>query len=221
MTYAETTVIIPTLNEEKNIGRLVDLLKTDYLNIKIIVADDGSSDQTLALAQKHGAYVLDRKNEKIKGISAAVVDALNLVQTENLIVMDADFQHLPEKISEIVEKLKENDLVIGTRETVPETWPWLRKFQSKIAISLANLRLKQKITDPVSGFFGIKTELFKQIKKDNFELRCFKILFNILKNIKSPEIKIAEVNYSFNLRELGQSKLSQKHIRYFLKNLLK
>lgn len=219
MNYSNTTVIIPTLNEGKNIGSLITFLKINYPEIKIIVADDGSSDQTREIAQNQGALVLNRKNQKIKGISAAVVDALDLVQTENIVIIDADFQHPPEKIKEIVEKLRNYQLVIGARSSLPKNWGFFRKLQSKIAEVLCNLRLGKKIKDSGSGFFGVKTDLFRKTNKNNFELRCFKILFNILKNQKKS--KISHVYYSFNLRQGGQSKISKKHIYYFLRNLIK
>jgi len=219
MNYSNTTVIIPTLNEEKNIGNLIDFLKTNYPEIKIIVADDGSSDQTREIAQNQGALVLNRKNQKIKGISAAVIDALDLVQTENIIVIDADFQHPPEKIKEIVEKLKNYQLIIGARSSLPKNWGFLRKLQSQIAINLCYLRLGKKVPDPVSGFFGVKTDMFRKTNKKNFELKCFKILFNILKNQKKS--KIGCIYYDFNLRQGGRSKISKKHVYYFLRNLIK
>jgi dolichol-phosphate mannosyltransferase len=217
MNYSDTTIVIPTLNEEKNIGRLVDFLHSRYPQIKVVVADDGSRDKTQAIAQNQGAVVLDRTYNKIKGISAAVVHALKLVQTENLIVIDADFQHPPEKIKEIVEKLDYKDIVIGTRSSVPKDWGFVRKLQSDLANFLANLRLNRKVKDPMSGFFGVKTGLFRRTYKKNFELKCFKILFNILKNNRKP--KIGYVYYDFNLRQGGQSKISKKHIYYFLRNV--
>jgi len=219
MNYSQTTVVIPTLNEEKNISQLINFLKKFYPKIKVIVADDGSQDRTKEVAKKSGAFVLDRTNKKIKGITAAVVDSLRLVKTRKIIVIDADFQHPLEKIKEIVEKLQTHDIVIAARSSLPKKWGLLRKLQSKIANFLCNLRLQRKIKDPVSGFFGIKTSFFKKTSKKNFEMKCFKILFNILKNQKNA--KIGYVHYNFNLRKSGRSKISKKHIYYFLKNLVK
>lgn len=219
MKYSDTTVIIPTLNEAKNVQPLVSCLQKQYPKIKILIADDGSRDQTREIAEKAGALVLDRTNQKTKGITAAVVDALKQTHTKNLIVMDADFQHPPEKIRKIIDRLKVFPLVIAARSSLPKKWGLLRKLQSQTANFLCCLRLRKKIKDPVSGFFGIQTQLFKKTNKKNFEMKCFKILFNILKNQKNA--KIGYVHYNFNLRKSGQSKISKKHIYYFLKNLIK
>ena len=213
---SSATIIIPTLNEEENIGRLIDQLLSLYPQIKIMVTDDGSKDNTIRTAEQHGAAVIDRSSATIKGITASVLEAATKVATENIIVMDADFQHPPERVKEIIEALSSNEIVIATRASVIGPWGPVRRLESIIATALARLRVG-KVRDPLSGFFGIKTELFKKIKKDNFELRCFKILVNILKNAKGA--KIGYVPYEFDIRKRGQSKIQKKHIWYFLRNI--
>jgi len=81
MDFAQVTVIIPTLNEEKNIDTLIQKLAGLYPGIHIIVSDDGSSDNTqekvLLFAQKNlSIQLLDRSKEPIHGLSASVVDGI-------------------------------------------------------------------------------------------------------------------------------------------------
>ena len=71
----KTSVIIPTLNEEANIFKLIKILKKNK-QLQIIFSDDGSKDKTQALAKKARAFVLDRTG-KMPGLTAAVLDALN------------------------------------------------------------------------------------------------------------------------------------------------
>ena len=77
------------------------------------------------------------------------------------------------------------------------------------------------VHDPLSGFFGVRTVLFKSINKRNFEMRCFKILFNILKNVDFRTATVGYVFYDFDLRVRGESKITLKHAVYFLKNVLR
>lgn len=212
------TIIIPTLNEEHNIGRLVECLK--IYSADVIVTDDGSSDKTIEVAQRAGARVVDRKYKNIKGITAAVVEAAVHVRTEKIIVMDADFQHPPEKVKDIIELLKKNDIVIAERRKIIGHWSIIRRLQSIIATKLAQMRIGKKIKDPLSGFFGIKTELLNGIDKKNWELRCFKILFAILKSCKGKKIKIATLDYDFDLRKQDKSKIRMRHVYYFLRNVV-
>src|SRR3989344_8959203 len=115
-----TTIIIPTLNEEHNIGKLVEQLK--QYSSDIIVADDGSTDRTREIAQRAGARVVDRRNKMIKGITAAVMDAAKEIKTESIVVMDADFQHPPEKVKQIIDLLQKSDIVVAQRKRIIGTW---------------------------------------------------------------------------------------------------
>ncbi|HLD33369.1 MAG TPA: glycosyltransferase [Candidatus Nanoarchaeia archaeon] len=219
--HSDTTIIIPTLNEQENIGPLISRLHELYPGIAVIISDDGSTDHTRDIAGKSGAFVVDRHLNDVKGITAAVVDALQYVKTPFIIVMDADFQHPPGKVKEIIRLLKTHDLVIAARRTVIGHWGFFRRAQSSFATILACVRLMKHVHDPLSGFFGVRTELFMGIDKRNFEMQCFKILFNILKNIDFRTTRLGYVFYDFDLRMRGESKITLKHAGYFLKNIIK
>jgi len=212
-----TTIIIPTLNEEHNIGKLVEQLK--QYSSDIIVADDGSTDRTREIAQRAGARVVDRRNKMIKGITAAVMDAAKEIKTESIVVMDADFQHPPEKVKQIIDLLQKSDIVVAQRKRIIGTWSLMRRLQSRIATKLAYVRIGNKVKDPLSGFFGIKTKLLNNLDKTTWEPRCFKILFAILKSCKNA--KIATLEYDFDLRKQDKSKIRLKHSYYFIRNVLR
>lgn len=232
MDFKDFTIIIPTLNEEENIGDLVTFLIKKYSGIQVIVCDDGSKDKTKeiveALSQENkNVKLLKSDNDNIHGICRRVTEGTKEVKTKYLIVMDADFQHPPEKIKEIAKNLEKGyELVIGTRKKV-ENWRFDRKLMSCVATWLGKIVLflkRKKIPrDILSGFFGIKTEIFKwaiEIYPQKFELPGYKVLFDLLK-ILPNDIKIKEVYYIFGQRKRGQSKIKTKHIILFLKSLLK
>lgn len=228
MDYSDTTVIVPTLNEGKNIGELIGLL-LNYKGIRVIVADDGSSDKTKAIVdsfsrKNKGVVFLDRRNERVHGLTASVVDAVMAAKTGYVVVIDGDLQHPPEKIGEIVEKLRGGyGIVVGTRRRVISDWPLQRRLMSMIATNLARLRLLRYIKDPVSGFFGAETATFKRIiekKGKLFEGRGYKVLFDLLKYAPRGT-KIGTVMYDFGLRKGGESKISSGHIRIFFRSLFK
>ncbi len=218
--FNNLTVIIPTLNEEKNIAQVIHSCKKYSKNV--FVVDDSSTDKTKELAKKAGAKVINRE-EKKKGLTASVLDALQNTETGYFIVIDGDGQHPPEKIPEIYEKLKSNDLVVGVRSAVPG-WELHRRFMSKSAELLGNLRLFFKgvsCRDILSGFFGGNTEYVKNYTNKNkscFVEEGYKVLFDILKN--SRNINLGEVEYVFQERMGGKSKIGKKQILAFLKSLL-
>ncbi len=224
--YAEVTVVIPTLNEEKNIEKLVTLIKRTYKGIQIIVVDDGSKDKTKEVAKKAGAKVIDRTNKQIHGLCISVIEGIQHTTTAYAMVMDGDMQHPYEKIAEITEKLKHCEVVVGTREQVLSDWPFHRRMMSKLAILLGHLRLFISgvyCKDIVSGFFGIHTKLFKEViakKYDKYELRGYKVLFDTLKYLPNGT-KVYQLKYDFGLRSEGVSKINYKHVLYYFRSLLK
>lgn len=222
----KTTIILPTLNEEKNILPLITRIKKLYPKINIIIADDGSRDNTQLIVRKiskkdRSVRLLDRTNKKVKGLTASVLDALNYVKTEFVVVMDADLQHPPEKIKEIVKKLKNNDVVIGTRKKIRFESSF-RNIQSFVAIWLGRIKLRNMVKDPVSGFFGIRTQLFRAVVNNNkkrFVLKGFKILLDLLKCLPK-NAKIANAYYDFLPRKRGRTKIGTKQVVYYIKSLL-
>jgi len=224
MTYANVTVLIPTLNEAKNIGELVRILRL-YKGIKIIVADDGSTDGTQEIVRKlKGVKLLDRSKEPVHGLTASILDAARHIETKFFVVIDGDLQHPPEKIKNIVEKLHNGaDLVMGIREKVVGEWPFSRRLMSAVATNLARIRLVRWVEDPMSGFFGVRSVLFKLVLAENekkFEKEGYKVLFDFLKYMPRP-ISVGKVYYDFGQRHSGTSKIAHKHKISLLKSLIK
>ena len=232
MSFKDFTIIIPALNEEENIGELLSFLVKKYSGIQVIVCDDGSKDKTKKIVQSFTSKnksirLLKSDDDKIHGICRRVTEGAKEVKTKYLIVMDADFQHPPEKIGEIAKNLDKGwELIIGTRKKV-KNWRFDRKLMSQVATWLGKMVLcfkRKKIPkDILSGFFGIKTEIFGWALKSQpqkFELPGYKVLFDLLK-ILPNDIKIKEVYYIFGQRKRGQSKIKAKHIILFLKSLFK
>jgi len=226
--YSDTTVIIPTLNEESNILELLNLIEKLYKNISIIISDDGSEDSTQYIVKEYSKKnkkikLLDRSEMAVHGLTASVVDASKTVKTKYTVVMDGDLQHPPEKIEDIVRELRKgNCLVAGARKKVFD-WSLDRRIISKVAAFLGKIRLLSKgivCKDILSGFFGIKTKIIKGIKKENFEITGYKILFDILKNIKR-DTKIKNIYYDFGMRKRGHSKIGKTQIISFLRALFK
>jgi len=227
MKYEDLTIITPTLNEEENISKLIPILQRLYPKATIIVSDDCSKDNTQKIVsgfskKNRRIKLMDRRQKKIKGLTASVLDAVIATKTPYLVVMDSDLQHPPEKVAEIYSKLKQNyDIVIGSRRKVEGDWGVYRKTMSKTATWLAIIRLLRYVKDPMSGFCGVKTRLFKEKikqKRHRFVETGFKFLFDLLKI--SPRAKVGEIFYVFDLRKHGESKIGKRAIKAFLKSLI-
>ncbi|MBI2644657.1 glycosyltransferase [Candidatus Uhrbacteria bacterium] len=81
------TAIIPAYNEEKNIGRVLDVLMHANIFSSVLVVDDGSQDHTADVARTHGALVIQQENQ---GKGAAMIAGARAADTEHIFFCDAD-----------------------------------------------------------------------------------------------------------------------------------
>lgn len=221
------SVVIPTFEERENIPILFDRIFKVFKKIKqefeIIVVDDNSGDGTDKIVRKYSkdypVHLIVRKKEK--GLATACVEGFKISKGEIIIVMDADLQHPPEKIPELINSIKNgSDVAIASRYIAGgETGDWKisRKFVSKGATSLANLFFDElkDIKDQQSGFFAFKKEIIKDVK---LEPKGYKILLEIL--ILGNYEKVSEIPYEFGKRNSGQSKLGFLTIFSYVSHLI-
>lgn len=225
MDQKDLTVIIPTLNEEKNIGILCDRILKILPESNIIVVDDGSVDRTQDIVNAMGDQVLliDRGEEEIHGLTISIRDGILKSGTEAFMVIDGDLQHPPESLKDALKCFeKGGDVVIGYRIKV-EDWPILRKLISWGAASLGYMALlirgRQRPKDLMSGFFGAKKVVAKQIiEEDKIAHKGYKFLFDLLK-VLPRNVKIEQFGYVFKNREFGDSKIGKKQMWEFFKSL--
>ncbi len=229
--YDDVTIILPTLNEEENILKILLDLRANYNNSTIIVADDGSQDGTndAVISLKDSDIIfLDRGNKHIHGLTASVLDAIDLAKTKYVIVLDADGQHPPNKIGEIVNMLRHGSaLVVASRVDVGKRWGLFRKVLSYMGASLGKFSLlaqgKNYISyDILSGFFGFERNFWNdslevKSKQKQFRLKGYKILFDFLKAL-STRIEIEKVYYILKTRRAGISKINVRIYAEFLKS---
>ncbi len=233
--YPDLTVIIPTLNEATSIGKLLECISESYPLCQIIVADDASTDQTPGIVRAFAIKrpndctieLLPRRDALIRGICASVLDALKLCRTRYFVVIDADLQHPPEKIGELLTFLRTGSrLAIATRRSFSEKQSFLRGSLTALATLVAQVylsRMKLSVSDPMSGFFGADTEYVKAMvarSQNRFEPEGYKILFDILKIMGGTE-RIDIVSYDFAERPSGASKMEIRHIFYFFRSLFR
>lgn len=231
MELSDATVIIPTLNERESIAVLIKRLLHLYTGVHIIVTDDGSVDGTrnivAALHRKYNRVVLlDRSRKRVKGLTASVLDAVSLVKTAKIVIMDGDMQHPPEIVGRIAEALDKSEISVGVRAEV-RSWNAYRRFVSVTVSALAylvfKLRGKNTCNDMMSGFFGIRTRALKRIyleHRKGFVLRGYKLLLDIFRFAGFRQV--SEIRYStFHERKHGVSKLKFAHAIEALESILR
>lgn len=219
MRYDDFTLIIPTLNEEKNIGRMLQKIALLYPGMRIIVVDDGSTDSTRGIVGKvalnnDNVVLLDRSGKR-RGLTASVVEAMLKTRTKFIAVMDADFQHPVDKLRTLANRMHEgSDMAVAVRTDVKD-WELYRRIISRTLIKIGECVLyfngDESCRDIFSGFFAVKRNLATRIierNRNRFVLEGYKVLFDMLKCMKRGSARISEVPYAFGSRKEGKSKAS-------------
>ena len=217
------SVIIPTYNESENIPILIERLTQVLARIphEIMVVDDNSPDRTWEVAENIAAKnpavrVIRRLNEK--GLSSAVLTGMAVARGSVFAVMDGDLQHdegiLPDMFRAIEEE--GHDVAIGSRGVEGGgygSWSKRRRFMSAVAASMAKIVLTSGINDPMSGFFAVSRDCYRE-SGDRINPRGFKILLEFVGRTRG--LKIKEVGYTFKNRIHGETKLSASVIRNYI-----
>jgi dolichol-phosphate mannosyltransferase len=221
------SIVIPTYNEAGGIERLLRALdgifQVNGLDGEIVVVDDNSPDGTGAIvdriAQTLPVRCLHRPGKM--GLSSGVIDGWKVARKESVALgaMDADFSHDIDALPKMVEALESGryGLAVGSRYVAGggiANWPKRRIVTSRVACWLA--RPLTKVKDVTSGYFLVRREALDGVTLDPIG---FKIGLEVI--VKGKYGNVLEVPYVFKDRVVGESKLNQKEILNYLKQLRK
>lgn len=181
---------IPAYNEENVIS---DVIKKSLLYVdKVIVCDDGSSDNTAINAKNAGAHVI--QHEKNLGKGSALKSLFSYVKNELvdvIVTIDGDGQFLPEEIPKLITSIIEqkSDIVIGYRFDDEIEMPKYRKFGNKMFDKMTNLASNLPFRDTQSGFRAYSK---KAIDILEFNTKGFGVDSEILIDASRKKLKITE-----------------------------
>jgi dolichol-phosphate mannosyltransferase len=217
------SIVLATLNERDNLPEVIARIVQQPLpSFEVIVVDDGSTDGTREfvtdLSQRDArvrTIFHDGKQTTLRAQCQGIEASLG----EFVIIMDADLQHPPERIPAMIRELERGaGLVVTSRYApggTPGARPAVRAVLSLGAEWFAKLLLPEArgVTDPVSGFFGFRREIFLPL---NPLYRGYKLLLFVL--VMNRGRRLTEVGFRFEPRSRGTSKVTQTFgfIRVFL-----
>ena len=154
------SIVIPAKNEGGAIGTVVSIALETYPDAEIIVVDDGSDDNTAAVAADAGAKVISHPESL--GNGAAVKTGARAAGGEIIALMDGDGQHTAAEFAPLLEQLNNGyDMAIGARDTGSHASVG-RLFANGLYNAIASMMSGRKILDLTSGFRVARAEKFKQ-----------------------------------------------------------
>jgi len=226
------SIVVPTFNESHNLAELIAQLKPAIASevgdsYEIIVVDDNSPDGTWQVAAELAAedsHIIAIRRTAERGLATAVVRGWQVASGDLLGVIDADLQHPPEIIANLISALKQQnaDIAIASREAEgggTSDWSLLRLMISRGSRALGKALLPGvlgSVSDPMTGFFVVRRAAIQDVVL----APCgYKILVELL--VRTRLKNIVEVGYVFRSRQRGESKASPKIFLDYIQHLFR
>ena len=219
------SLVVPTYNEAANIEPFLQRIRSVLdpelsRRYEVIVVDDNSPDETWKVAagvQAGYPQLVVLRREQERGLSSAVIRGWQAAGGDILATINADFQHPPELLPQMLELVREADLVLATRLGATGSFgemPWQRQLLSRGARRAGEFFVPgifSRVSDPLSGYYMLRREAIEGI-----ELRPtgFKTLIEIL--ARGRVNTIAECGYTMQKRLHGQSNARLRHWMEYL-----
>lgn len=154
------SIILPAKNESAALVHVLPQLKQHMPNAEIIVVDDGSTDETVAICEANHVHVISRPYSV--GNGAAIKTGARAAKGDVLLFMDADGQHKPEDVLRLLQRLEQGyDMVVGARSKGSQA-SLFRGMGNRLYNRLATWMTGQKILDLTSGFRAVNAAKFRQ-----------------------------------------------------------
>jgi putative flippase GtrA len=225
------SVVVPTRDEAGNVeplmARLAQALPDHPIEVVFVDDSEDGTDEVVRNLEPRGKLtvrLLHREPEdRWGGLGGAVVDGMRIAQAAWICVMDADLQHPPEVIADLVARASRGDvdLVVASRfceaSSVAEEFGPGRRALSRGSTWLAQrlfARELRHVSDPMSGFFMVRRN---RLDLSTLKPQGFKILLEVL--VRTRRLRAAEVPFDFGSRLSGESKASPKEAARYLGQL--
>jgi dolichol-phosphate mannosyltransferase len=225
------SLVVPTFNESENIAGFLTAVRDTlesaaaYHPYEVIVVDDDSPDLTWEIAAKMTAgfpqlRVVRRRHER--GLASAVIRGWQAARGAVLGTINADFQHPPAVLAQMLQCIQRGELVVASRFAEGGglgDWAMHRRINSRVAHWLGRILLPRafaRTSDPLSGCY-----IFHRQAVAGVELHPlgFKTLMEIM--VRCDIRAIQEVSYEMRARQRGHSKLQVRHWFDYLYHLLR
>ncbi|MCD4831884.1 MAG: glycosyltransferase family 2 protein [Anaerohalosphaeraceae bacterium] len=214
----KVSVVVPAYNEQESLRALVDKLVpilSKYNNYEVIFVDDGSTDRTIEILE-----TLNKKNERLCYLSfsrnfghqIALKAGLDHSNGDCVITMDADLQHPPELIDDMIEKWQQGYEVVYTLRDDVQNVGWLKKITSNLFYKLMSKMAETKIDRGAADFRlmdKVVVNVFRDIKESPLFVRGM---------VSWVGFKQFSIKYIPDKRYGGKTKYSVKKMTSFALN---
>jgi dolichol-phosphate mannosyltransferase len=215
-------VVVPTYNERESLPLLVESIHRHAPSLDILIVDDNSPDGTGQLADElsraaGGRLVVLHRGKK-EGLGRAYVAGFNRALElgyEIILQMDADLSHDPSYLPVFLDRIRECDLVLGSRYLqgiCVVNWDFKRLLLSKLATRYVRAVTGMKFTDATGGFKAWRTSALRTIGLDRVFSNGYLFQIELTYRAYRAGLRIGEIPIIFYERNLGRSKMDWRII---------
>jgi dolichol-phosphate mannosyltransferase len=210
----KVSIILPTYNERGNIVELIKgidvALADEPFEYECVVVDDNSPDGTAqfvrdSFATRQNIQLLVRTTER--GLASAIKHGVLNSSGDVVVVMDTDFNHDPQMISQMVKFLEYYDIIIGSRFVMRGGMSDIQRYRGSFIYNLGlRTLLRTQIQDNLSGFFSMKRDKLISLDLDRIFVGYGDYFIRLLLVVWRKGYKLLEVPVFYELRRHGESK---------------
>lgn len=230
-------IVLPTFNEAENISQVLPQIfsqadKISSHELHVLVVDDDSPDRTADRVREaqtrfpHLHLITGKKQGLGEAYKRGISHALNVLHPGVIVQMDADLQHDPNVLPQMIQKTQEGyDVVIGSRlapgGSIPGL-PWHRQLISRMGTLLVRWFARiPPIHDCTSGYRAIKADLIPRCDLDHLSTRGYSFQSSLLCELLANRARVLEIPIVFRSRLHGRSKLAMRDEWEFVVNLFR
>jgi len=217
------SLVFPAFNEEDNLDRLVrdadQASKAIVQDYEIVVVDDGSTDSTPQLLEKLKSEfpnLVVYTHSPNKGYTAALRPGFTSAKKDLIFYTDADNQFDLNELSLLLDRIDNNDMVVGYRKDRQD--PWIRKFVSRCFNIMSHTIFKFPVRDVDCAFKLFRREVFDKIKITS---EHFMVDTEIMSKAVDYNFKVAEVGVTHLPRTAGETTVKPSDVTKTLKGMAK
>ncbi len=223
MMEIEVSVVMPCLNEEETIGICIEKVQNTLNKLgiqgEVVVADNGSTDASVEMAERLGARVV---HQPLRGYGAAYLAGIAAAEGQYIIIGDSDDTYDFTDLERFIIPLRDGyDFVIGSRlkgKILPGAMPPLHRYiGNPVLTGILNLLFRSGVSDAHCGMRSFTREAYQQME---LQTTGMEFASEMVINAKKSDLKIEEIPITYYPRE-GESKLNSfsdgwRHLRFML-----
>ena len=172
MASVRVSFLVPAYNEAATIGEVLERIAGLDLEPQVIVVDDGSTDETAAIAERAGALVIRQEN---RGKGAAIRAAIPHIESEIAVIQDADMEYDPTEVPSLIEPIVRGnaDVVFGSRLSggrPQRAYLFWHLVGNRFLSLLTGVLFNTTLSDMETGYKAFRTDVLRSLdlRQDGF-----------------------------------------------------